>query len=201
MGVDALDVDGDTGDGLLRPEQPRIAADVDVRVDVFVRSLAPEPAVHVAQVEVVEAVHDLADDGRIADGTVSIWGERLCPCETCRQTGAGRAVLDRVRAFESWAEAVPAAVTVPFDRRSLECGFTGAETDVIVPPRVTIAVYGDTTLLGVFPCELDGESISAADGLERLRNVRRVDPAAVPGGGEVSDPDSDRRGERETRLP
>lgn len=201
MGGYAQDVDGGTGDGLLGPKRPRIPADVDVRVEVFVRSLAPAPAVHAAQVDVVEAVNDLAEAGRIEDATVSIWGERLCPCETCRETGAGRAVLNRVRAIESWAEAVPAAVTVPFDRRSHECGFTDLGGEVIVPPRITVAVYGDGALLGVFPCEVDGESISAVEGLERLRKVRRVDATADSGEGEGSAADSDRRAQRETRLP
>lgn len=200
MGGDAQDVDGGTGDGLLRPDQPRIPAALDVRVDVFVRSLAPAPGLHGQQVAIVESLNELADAGGIADATVSIWGERLCPCETCRETGAGRAVLDRVRAIEAWAAAVSAAVTVPFERRSRDCGFTGAKTTVIVPPRITIVIYGDATLLGVFPCEVDGESISVAEGLERLRKARRADAAAVPGGGDVSDPDADRRGEHETRL-
>lgn len=191
--------DGVTGDRLLRTERPRVPSDVDLRVEVFVRSLAPTPAAHVAQVDLVKAVNDLADGGPLADTTVSVWGDRLCRCDTCRDTSAGRAMLDRVRAFEAWAAAVPAAVTVPFDRRCLACGFTGAEADVIVPPGVTIAVYGDASLLGVFPCEVDGESISVAEGLERLRNVRRVDPAAVTGEGSAAG--SDRRAERETRLP
>ena len=167
-----------TWNGQLGLEKDSIPAEMDVRVDVYVRSMAPPPATHEAQVGLIADLEALAAADVVDESTVTIWGERLCRCETCRETGAGRAVLARVRSFEGWAADVDATVDLPFDFRRLDCEMTGASNEVIVPPRVTLGIHVEGTLRGVFPCVIDGVSISASDGLAMLRRARRSGRAA-----------------------
>jgi len=147
---------------------PSIPADVGVRVDAFVRSLVPPSGAHETQAEIIERLSALGAFGVVEDSTVSIWGRRLCECETCAGTRAGRAVLDRLWEFETWEREQDADVELPFDRREVHSEFTGSVHEVVVPPRVLLAVYGDSTLLGVFPCEVEGEVYTARDGLVAL---------------------------------
>lgn len=187
MTGDMVDVDAGTGDRQRWTDRPTISADETIRVEMLVRSMAPAPGTHDAQVDLVETARRLEAAGTISDATLSIWGERLCRCQSCRETTVGREYLERIRAFEAWGERVQAGIDLPFRDRRLECRFTGTETPVIVPPRVTIAVYGDATVRGVFPCEVDGTPVSAAAGLERLGGARRG--TAEGDGGPIDHPE------------
>lgn len=144
-----------------------------VSAHVFVRSLAPPGGGHDEQVAVLERLDALEDRGPVDAWNVTIWGERLCECEVCTSTAAGRAVTERLRSFGEWAERVDGEVALPFERREVTSEFAGTEIEALVPPRLTIAVFADDRLSRVYPCRVDGIHYSVTDGLDWLETVDR----------------------------
>lgn len=142
--------------------------ETDVTVEVFVRSLAAPAGVHDEQIAVLERLKGLEDRGRLAGWNVTIWGERLCECEICEATAAGRTIRDRMREFRDWTERAGGEVSLPFERREIESEFAGTVVEGIVPPRVTLALYAEDRLLRVYPYTEDGTTHNVSDALDRL---------------------------------
>jgi hypothetical protein len=151
-----------------------LPGDADLTVDVYVRSLSPSNGTHAGRVEFVEELERLEAERVIRDATVSIWGDRICRCETCSATGAGRAALERLREFEAWSEDVDADVSLPFERRSISSEFVDRTLECVVPPHITVAVYGGSSLVGVFPCEVDDDDYTVRDAVVALRRATRT---------------------------
>jgi hypothetical protein len=136
-------------------------------VDLYLRSLSPPAGTHDQQAEVIDRLSELSSSDRLDGLSVSVWGERVCLCEVCAGTGSGRAVLDRLEEFRSWAGTVEEA-ELPFEHRTIRSEYTRTEQGVIVPPCVTMAVYSGDTLVGVFPHSVSDETRTVSDALEAL---------------------------------
>lgn len=137
--------------------------DVDLFVELNVRSLAPPTGTHAGQTEVIRTLSTLESAGVIEELRISVFGERICPCETCEDTRPGRVALDRVREYQRWAANFDTDASVPFDCRNLHSEIAETDYEVIVPPRISVGVYDDARLLGVFPCEIDGTVYTVSD--------------------------------------
>lgn len=149
------------------------------RIDVYVRSLLPPPGAKDAQTGVLASLQRASERTPVEDVTVNVWGERLCLCEACLGTDAGRAMLDTVREFERWGASYDASAESFFERTHQESAVTGGTYEGIVPPRVTAALYLDGSLAGVFPARFDGTPYSVGDLAATLPGL--TGPEAVPG--------------------
>lgn len=160
---------------------PGSSADAAVSVDIFVRSLAPPGSVHDEQIAVLARLDALEDRGTLEGWTVTIWGERICECAVCLGTRAGQAIHDQIQEFRYWAEQVSENVSLPFERLAIESEIAETQTDVLVPPRVTLAVYAGDRLLRVFPYTVDGVHHSVNDALDWLEPVGRLQSSTPVG--------------------
>ena len=147
-----------------------------ISVEVFVRSLAPPGGVHDEQLAILERLEVFEDAGPVDDWSVTIWGDRLCECEVCTSTTAGRLASERVREFRNWSERADESVSLPFEHREVTADVTGTDFEAMVPPRLTIAIYDEDQLLRVYPCTADGTHYTVTDGLDWLELAGRPVP-------------------------
>lgn len=147
----------------------------ELTADVYLRSLSPPVGVHDGQVAQIDRLSALSAADSLGALRVSVWGERLCTCDTCAGTGAGQAALDRVEQFERWAERADAPVTLPFERRVVRSGYTSSTQKVLIPPRVLLAVYDRTSLLGVFPHAAGDTQVSVRDAIGAIEAAVATD--------------------------
>jgi hypothetical protein len=145
-----------------------LAPEAELTADLFLRSLSPPVSVHDTQVEFIDRLSELSAAGRLNDLRVSVWGDRLCLCETCAETGAGRAALDRVEEFEGWIDGFEADASLPFEQRVVSSEYAGSAQEVLVPPFVLLALYTDGDLVAVFPHSAAGERYSVGDALDSI---------------------------------
>lgn len=149
----------------------------ELTADVYLRSLSPPAGVHDGQVARIERLSALSASGRLEEVRVSVWGARICLCETCTGTGAGRAALDRVEEFERWAESIDPPATLPFDRRVIRSNYTDSTQEVLVPPVVLLALYDRESLVGVFPHAAGDRQVPVEDAIAAIETAGASDPA------------------------
>jgi len=164
-----------------RADTGRELANADTaRIDVYVRSLLPPPGAKDAQTSVLATLQRTIEGTPVEDVAVNVWGERLCVCDTCLGTDAGRAMLDTVRKFERWGTNYDASVRPFFERTDQTSSVTGSTYEGIVPPRVTAALYLDGSLAGVFPARFGGTPYSVGDLVEELPQLTGPETVADP---------------------
>ena len=153
-------------------------ADADRRrVDVFVRSLLPPLGSKGTQEALLQHLNDLTAEGILDDVSVTVTGNRLCLCETCAETDAGTHLLDSLRELDEWGGEFDASVTPFFETRALDSDLTDETARALVPPRITVALYCDETIAGVFPCEMGDSTFATEDlvaALDRLCEGQRA---------------------------
>lgn len=153
------------------------------RVELYVRSLSPT-GVSQQQDHVIGQLQALENDGRIADLSIYVWGDRLAP-DTAHLTEHGEFLLDRLTAFERWERESDASLDAFGWRDSSTTVATDRTIDVISLPLLGLAEFVDGELRHVAPCVRDGS----------VRRVRdRVAALSAP------DPSSDREAKSE-RTP
>lgn len=154
-----------------------------VRVELYVRSLAPTGAQH-RQETVLDRLDDLARADAIAEYDISIWGRRIRP--SMRTTDPGRAILARIDAFREWADRADVSLNA-LEVRSVESAIVEESYSVVVLPAMALAEYRGGDLVHVAPHEAGGRTTSVTDRLAELERraspVDRVDgPRATPSG-------------------
>ncbi|MXR52961.1 hypothetical protein GRX03_15280 [Halovenus sp. WSH3] len=82
---------------------------------------------------------------------ISMLGERLCYCCQCRESSGADRLRETVDQLRGWEDGGLAASG--FEERDIDSAITDEQYRVIVPPELTLGVYFDDTLAGVFPCE------------------------------------------------
>ena len=123
------------------------------RVELLVRSLAPETGRR-RQESVIERLQELETAGHIEALDVYLAGDCVCPDSAAAEREIGSFLLDRVEAFESWAD--EAGVTlVGFKRRCVESTLAGETVTGIRFPRLCLAVYSADRLELVAPATGD----------------------------------------------
>ena len=155
--------------------EAELPGEAELFVELNVRSLAPPTGTHEGQTDVIETLSDLESAGVIEELRLCVFGERICPCDTCGDTRPGRAALDRVREYQRWAANLDTEVSIPFERRTIHSEIAETDYEVIVPPRVSLGIYDDATLLGVFPCEIGDTVYTVGDVIEALEPSHAVE--------------------------
>lgn len=136
----------------------------DPRLELYVRSLAPTDA-REPQERVVERLETLDERGAIAGFDVALCGDCVCPSSVTADTDAGKRLLDRYDAFETWA-AERDRDLVGFEHKDTQSLLTDTTVTGIVFPRMTLAEYRGGQLTHVAP---------SSNGVERTSVLDRLD--------------------------
>lgn len=164
------------------------SADAGVRVELYVRSLAPRESRRTVE-RVVDRLDRLAADGAIEGFRVVPTGAELPPRPADAVTAFGEFLLHRIAVFDDWAQATDRSLGSLFDRRAVTSAFTGETHDAIHMPTMVMAEYAGSALRFVSPCEEDGERVTVAARLDALARPERVDVGEqLPGTGLVPPP-------------
>jgi len=119
------------------------------RVELFLRSLAPETA-RAEQDDLIERLQWLEADGRLRTFEVHVCGACLCPSTAAADTDTGRFLLARFEQFESWAAERDRSL-VGVRRRCVESSLAGDTVSGLSLPRMTLAEFVDGEVRFVAP--------------------------------------------------
>jgi hypothetical protein len=157
----------------------RLAAAERIRVEVYVRSLAPPPGPKQQQETVLNRLDRLESAGIVDETTVSVWGKAICLDGPYRKTAACRRIEDRIDRFREWAASAGATIELPFETQSVTSSIFDDEYERLVPPQVCLAVQTEDGIALVLPCEIDDTPLSVVGTLERLGAIAEA-PADPP---------------------
>ncbi|WP_284011215.1 HTH domain-containing protein [Haloarcula pelagica] len=141
-----------------------------VRATVYLQSLAPTSS-YSSQERLVERLQSLVDAGYIDELTVTVWGEQVCT------EGALSTVTDCSQIIQAigdfFALAADSSVEVaPFFRvKEISSSLSGEEFNCISTPARCVAFYTAESLLGVYPCKVDGVVYTPEDALTQLERL------------------------------
>lgn len=140
-----------------------------LRVELFVRSLAPETA-RSAQERILERLRELDRHGPLDGVDCYVAGDCVCPSTVAAETEIGQFLLDRIDAFETWA-GEHGYELVGFDDRCVDSSMTGETVTGIRFPRLCLAVFGDDNLILVAPVADDETRLPVDEAVRRLSAV------------------------------
>jgi hypothetical protein len=144
------------------------------RMELFLRSLAP-PAARNSQEVIVDRLKRLDDRNHIREFDLTVWGDRIC-LDVSPRTATERSIRDKVDRFRQWERRHDVSLAPGFAEREVDPLVDDAYT-VFHTPVIALAVYADTNVWGVFPCEVDGEVVTVDDCLDAfLRRGSRLEP-------------------------
>ena len=148
-------------------EPPRIDGDGAIRLELFVRSLAPS-AVRPAQESVVRRLQRLEGAPRVATVDVHVSGDRVCRGAATARTRPGRFLLDRLDAFAAWEDRTDRSIGGTFEHVADARGIDGADCSGVRFPAMVLAEYVGGDLRFVAPSASGGETTSVPDRVEHL---------------------------------
>jgi hypothetical protein len=145
-----------------------------IEAELWIRSFAPVGGDE-RQEAAVDRLQNMADDGRLADLTVRMWGKKMRRSSAAAYTEEGQVVFDRVAEFREWAAGEGRDLEPFFEERTERCEFTDAEDSVVVLPSVALAEYRDDELVHLAPHVDDGEQVTVQERIQKLRGEDDAD--------------------------
>jgi hypothetical protein len=149
-----------------------------IRIELFVRSLAPN-AMRPTQESAIERLQRLAATGSI-ELSVHVTGGDVCPNTAAASTEIGQFLLDRIDAFESWADEHGRSLRPCFEYHENATAIDGSDCSSIELPAMVLAEYDADGLRFVAPSTDDTSTVTVRDRLEAIeREVNTDDDSAV----------------------
>jgi len=140
----------------------------EIEAELWIRSFAPVGGDE-RQEAAVERLQRMANEGRLADLTVRMWGKKMRRSSAAAYTEEGQVVFDRFEEFREWAAGEGRELEPFFEERTERCEFTDTEDSVVVLPSVALAEYRDDDLVHLAP-HVDGdERVTVRERIEQLR--------------------------------
>lgn len=134
------------------------------RVRVFLRSIAPRPGQHGRQRHLVSELQSAADASLIDGYEVTVVGNRICCCEHCRTMAGAKRIRETIDGLRRWKHGEITASG--FEERSIDSSIAGEQYRVIAVPALSLGIYLDGSLSGVFPCQEGGVTHRPGEYLE-----------------------------------
>jgi len=132
-----------------------------LRVELFVRSLAPDTARR-QQEAVIERLRRLEERGSLGSVELYVAGQCICPSTVAAETETGQFLLDRFEAFREWATSNDVDLA-GFQDRCVDSSLTGETVTGITFPRLCLAVYDTTDLHFVAPIAGDDDETTVGE--------------------------------------
>lgn len=126
------------------------------RLELYVRSLSPSGA-RSRQDAVISRLSALTERDVIAGYDVHVWGTGICPASPAVRTESGTFALERLSAFEDWAERNGLTLDGTFRTVDVASEITGESYTEISFPVLALAEFAGPDLRRVAPCR-DGET-------------------------------------------
>jgi len=138
--------------------------DDERRVELFVRSLAPETA-RQKQESIIERLRNLEANGTVGAMELHVVGDCVCPSTVAATTETGQFLLERFETFQQWADRNGVEL-VGFRDRCIDSSMTGETVTGITFPRLCLAVFDGDDCRFVAPVAGDDgeETVPAAVG-------------------------------------
>ncbi|QGA84083.1 HTH domain-containing protein [Halomicrobium sp. LC1Hm] len=144
--------------------EPIRRLDGTIRVELFVRSLAPDTA-RGQQEAIIERLQRLEERGAVASVDLYVAGRCICPSTVAAETETGQFLLERFEAFSEWAASNDVAL-VGFRDRCVDSSLTGETVTGITFPRLCLSVYEGANLRFVAPIAGDGDQTTVSDSVK-----------------------------------
>lgn len=138
-------------------------------VELFVRSLAPDGARRAVE-SVLERLQRLEAVDAIADLDVHVTGRKVRPNGPAARTAPGAFLLDRVAAFEAWADRTGRSVSGTFRRVEDARGIDGSDHSGVAFPTAAMAEYEDDDIRFVSPATGTAAVNTVQDRLDTLES-------------------------------
>jgi hypothetical protein len=136
-----------------------------VRAVVRLRTLGPT-GLNPPQIEVLDHLQTLTEDGPIDELDVDVWGGTMGITQTAERDPAD--TRETVAEYKQWADAHGYTLRPAFEWRS--AAPEGEENGQIVTPLITLAVYSREDLQAVYP-HVDDEVNTIHDGVDALESM------------------------------
>lgn len=141
------------------------------RVSVFLRSFTPR---HGHPQQCIETLQTAREVDLVDDYNVTILGNEICICDRCQEQTPINRIIETVTTLREWADSGLEASG--FMRRSVDSALAGEQYDMIVPPHLSLGIYDEDALVGVFPCT-SGTTDTTYTPATYLRRLDMPDPA------------------------
>ena len=138
-------------------------------IDVFFRSLAPSQGSHDKRRRILQRLDAAAESSSLATYNIHVIGDGMCLCEDCTSTRIARHMHETLSSLRDGGS--DRIEPTGFAERSVDSEMTGEHYPLLVPPEVTLAVYVEDVLRGVFPARVEGTSVSVSDFLEAYSSI------------------------------
>jgi hypothetical protein len=149
-----------------------VLADKSHRIDIIFRSLAPSQGLHDKRGDILKRVERAAESSVLDVYDITVVGEGLCLCDDCATTRIARHMHETLRTLRHGGS--KDIEPTGFVERPVDSQMTGEHYRLLVPPEVSLAVYVDDSLRGVFPATVGGSSVSVDDFLDALETLDDV---------------------------
>lgn len=155
----------------------------EYRMELFFRSLAP-PATRAAQETITDRLKRLDDRGHIREYELTVWGSCI-RLDTTPRTPTEEALRDKVDRFRRLEQRTEMSLAPSFGEREIDPLLDDAYT-VFQTPVIALAVYADSNVWGVFPCEVDGDLVTVDACLDAFLRRESTVPARDATAGAVT---------------
>ena len=130
--------------------------DATERIVLFIRGFRPAMGTHSHRLNFVRTLTEAAEEEAVDSVDITVVGKEICICEKCREIHSRQTVHDVVETLKSWRDG--GIRPSGFTEREINSSITGEHHRVVTPPELTLGVYLDDSLVGVFPCTADGRT-------------------------------------------
>jgi len=149
--------------------EPIRRPEATLRVELFVRSLAPDTARR-QQEAVIERLQRLEERGAVASVDLTVAGQCICPSTVAAETETGRFLLERFEAFSEWASSNDVDL-VGFQDRCVDSSLTGETVTGITFPRLCLSVYDGAELQFVAPVAGEGDETTVSEAVDAVEEL------------------------------
>jgi len=141
-----------------------------ISVELYVRSLAPR-GVRSTQEGIVDRLRDLRESETVSEFSVCVCGSRVPASRAEVETDVGATLLERIGAFERWAERTGCSLGPLFERSTVHSSITDETHETIDLPAMVLAEYEGNRLRFVSPCVVDGTLLTVPERLDALADT------------------------------
>lgn len=147
----------------------------DLHAVVYVRARPADKRQHD---QVLGALHECLDEGRISDLQVRVWPKSI----SLNHDGISR-IVSEVERIEEWAEHSGVSLRPALETKEIHSSITGERDRILLLPSVCIVLQQAGEPIGVFPCSEGDRTVPVSEVVETLQAGRIADlpvSAAAP---------------------
>ena len=144
------------------------------RVELFIRSCTPALGTHDRRNQLFRSIEQQVNDGPLERYDITVLSDKFCLCENCQEL-YDDGLIDTVKRLMSWRSG--GIRSTGFGEQDVDSSILDEQYTVIVPPEITLGVYVDDRLVGVFPCRAAGVNCRPGAYFEGLENRELLEAA------------------------